>query len=266
MSDESARKTFLVALGVCLICAVMVATSVVLLRPRQQVNQELDKLKNILQAANLYTDDAAVKKTFQEKIRPLLVELTTGQIISEPPADKRLDPARFDSKAIARDPALSRTIPSADDLAHIGRQPKYMVVYEVVGNDQAGGVILPVYGKGLWSTLYGFIAFGPDLQTITGFIIYEHGETPGLGGEVDNPLWRAKWVGKRAFDDSGQLKIEVIKGKVDPTSPQSQYQIDGLSGATLTTRGIDQLVKFWLGENGYGPFLRNLQAKRMRNE
>ena len=114
MSSESARKTILVALGVCLVCSVLVSGSVVILRQRQQDNQELDKLKNILQAANLYTDDAAVKKTFQEKIRPQLVDLTSGQIVSEKTADKRLDPARFDLKAVARDPELSRTIPAAE--------------------------------------------------------------------------------------------------------------------------------------------------------
>jgi Na+-transporting NADH:ubiquinone oxidoreductase subunit C len=266
MSSESARKTVLVALGVCLVCSVLVSGSVVILRQRQQDNKELDKLKNILQAANLYTDDAAVKTTFREKIRPVLVDLTNGQIVSDAPADKRLDLVRFDLKAIARDPELSRTIPTAKDLAHIGRQPRYMVVYNVIENDQVAGLILPVYGKGLWSTMYGFIALKNDIQTVAGFIFYEHGETPGLGGEVDNPLWRAQWVGKQAFDKSGALKIEVIKGKVDPASPLARYQIDGLSGATLTTRGVDHLVKFWLGANGYEPLLNNLRAKAVVHE
>jgi Na+-transporting NADH:ubiquinone oxidoreductase subunit C len=266
MASESARRTILVALGVCLVCSVLVSGSVVILRQRQQDNKELDKLKNILQAANLYTDDAAVKKTFQEKIRPQLVDLTSGQVLNEKTADKRLDPARFDLKAIARDPELSRAIPTDKDLAHIGRQPNYMVVYNVVDDGQISALILPVYGKGLWSTMYGFIALKSDLQTVSGFIFYGHGETPGLGGEVDNPLWRAKWVGKQAFDDSGVLKIEVIKGKVDPVSPLARYQIDGLSGATLTTRGVDHLVKFWLGANGYEPLLNNLRAKVVAHE
>jgi len=266
MASESARKTILVALGVCIVCSVLVSGSVVILRQRQQDNKELDKLKNILQAANLYTDDASVKRTIQEKIRPVLVDLANGQILSESTGDKRLDPRRFDLKAIARDPELSRTIPAGKDLAHIGRQPKYMVVYNVIENGQVAGLILPVYGKGLWSTMYGFIALKNDLQTVTGFIFYEHGETPGLGGEVDNPLWRAKWVGKQAFNESGALKIEVIKGIADPASPLARFQIDGLSGATLTTRGVDHLVKFWLGSNGYEPFLNNLRAGAVAHE
>jgi Na+-transporting NADH:ubiquinone oxidoreductase subunit C len=141
-----------------------------------------------------------------------------------------------------------------------------MVIYQVMENEQVVRLILPVYGKGLWSTMYGFIALKNDLQMVTGFIFYEHGETPGLGGEIDNPRWRAKWIGKRAFDESGELKIEVVKGTIDPASPQAQYQVDGLSGATLTTRGVDNLVQFWLGENGYGPFLQNLRAKEVAHE
>jgi len=266
MPSESPRKTFLVALGVCLVCSVLVSSAVVGLRQRQQANKELDKLKNILLAADLYTNDAAVRQTFEAKIRPALVDLSSGRILSETPSDKRLDPIYFDVKAVARDPKLSRVIPSLDNLAGIGRRPNYMVIYQVMENERVARLILPVYGKGLWSTMYGFIALKNDLQTVTGFIFYEHGETPGLGGEIDNPLWRAKWIGKHAFDESGELKIKVIKGTVDPTNPQAQYQIDGLSGATLTTRGVDNLVHFWLGENGYGPFLQNLRAKEVGHE
>lgn len=266
MPSESPRKTFLVALGVCLVCSALVSTAVVGLRQRQQANKELDKLKNILLAADLYTEDATVRQTFDAKIRPALVDLSEGQILPETPADKRLDPINFDIKVIARDPKLSQAIPPAENLAGIGRRPGYMVIYQVMENKQVARLILPVYGKGLWSTMYGFIALKNDLQTVTGFIFYEHGETPGLGGEIDNPRWRAKWIGKRAFDESGELKIKVVKGTVDPASPQAQYQVDGLSGATLTTRGVDNLVQFWLGENGYGPFLQNLRGKEVAHE
>jgi len=122
-------------------------------------------------------------------------------------------------------------------------------------------IILPVYGKGVWSTMYGFIALNNDLTTVEGFSFYEHGETPGLGGEVDNPAWRRSWVGKKAFDDRGKVAIEVLKGAVDPLSPEAVHQIDGLSGASLTTRGVDKLVRYWLGEHGYGPYLGKLRRE-----
>jgi Na+-transporting NADH:ubiquinone oxidoreductase subunit C len=105
---------------------------------------------------------------------------------------------------------------------------------------------------------YG-LALADDLKTVKGFTFYEHAETPGLGGEVDNERWKKSWNGKQAFDTEGNLKLRVIKGIVDISRPEAQHQIDGLSGATLTSRGVDNLVSFWLGENGYGPLLKRLK-------
>jgi Na+-transporting NADH:ubiquinone oxidoreductase subunit C len=133
-----------------------------------------------------------------------------------------------------------------------------MVVYFIKENDKTEKIVLPVYGKGLWSTMFGFIALDKDLKTVKGFTFFQHGETPGLGGEVDNPRWKKIWNGKQAFDEGGNIRIKVIKGKVDASRPEAKYQIDGLSGATLTSRGVGNLVRFWLGENGYGPFLSRL--------
>ncbi|MOA31350.1 Na(+)-translocating NADH-quinone reductase subunit C [compost metagenome] len=113
-------------------------------------------------------------------------------------------------------------------------------------------------GYGLWSTLYGFLALKGDLNTVVGLGFYQHGETPGLGGEVDNPKWKALWNGKSLFDEQGQLAIQIIKGSVDAQSPNASHQVDGLAGATLTSKGVHNLLHFWLGENGFGPFLAKL--------
>jgi Na+-transporting NADH:ubiquinone oxidoreductase subunit C len=122
-------------------------------------------------------------------------------------------------------------------------------------------LILPIEGKGLWSTLYGFIALAPDATTIEGITFYEHGETPGLGGEIDNPSWKALWPGRRAFNDRGETAIEVIKGQAGPPA-EDPYRVDGLSGATLTGRGVSHLVRFWLSEDGFGPFLDQVRESR----
>ena len=110
----------------------------------------------------------------------------------------------------------------------------------------------------MWSTLYGFLALEADANTVVGLVFYEHAETPGLGGEVDNPVWKAKWVGKEVYDE-GDVAISIIKGSVDPSSSNAVHQVDGLSGATLTSRGVHNLLHFWLGDNGYKPFLTNLK-------
>ena len=128
--------------------------------------------------------------------------------------------------------------------------------------DEIRQLVLPVHGYGLWSTLYGFIALENDLNTIKGLRFYEQGETPGLGGEVDNPKWRQQWKGKRIFDDNGELKIQVIHGHVTHNDPEADYKVDGISGATLTSKGVSNLLRFWLGDRGFGPYLKKLRAER----
>ena len=135
------------------------------------------------------------------------------------------------------------------------------LVYEVVKDDEVEAIILPIEGMGLWSTLYGYIALDADVNTIEGITFYEHGETPGLGGEVDNPRWKALWPGRKAFDERGNVKIQVKKGPAGPPS-EDPYQVDGLSGATLTSRGVTNMLHFWLGEEGFGPYLDRLSEAR----
>ena len=118
-------------------------------------------------------------------------------------------------------------------------------------------MILPIEGYGLWSTLYGFIALEENGNDIYGLQFYQHGETPGLGAEVDNPRWKALWNGKKLRDDDGDLQITVAKA---PPAAGQDYYIDALAGATLTSRGVHNLVRFWMGEQGYGPFLERLKA------
>ncbi len=266
MSADSTKKTILVALGVCLVCSVLVSSAAVALSDVQEENKKIDKIKNILAAGDLLDESTDVRKVYQERIEAKLIELSSGKIIDEQNYTKELNPETFEIKKIALEPDLSETIQQGDDIAGIKRKPKNMVIYEVMKDKAVDKYILPIYGKGLWSTLYGFIALDTDLTTIKGFTFYEHGETPGLGGEVDNPKWKAIWKGKKAFDDNGNVAITVIKSTVDNSNPEAQYQVDGLSGSTLTTRGIDNLVKFWLSEKGYGPFLANLKGEKVNNE
>ena len=138
---------------------------------------------------------------------------------------------------------------------------RYAKVYLVREGDELRTLILPVHGYGLWSTLHGFLALRGNLQEVAGLQFYEHAETPGLGGEVDNPKWRDQWRGKRAFDAQGQPLLRVVKGKVAP-GPDEQHQVDGLAGATLTSNGVTNLLQFWLGEQGYGAYLKRLRETR----
>jgi len=261
MLNESPRKTIIVALGVCLVCSVLVSTAAVMLRGIQKENQRREKIRNILVAGDLFTEKSRMIDVYLEKVRSEIIDIQEGRPVVEETLDASIHPDRFDIESVARNPETSLALPVERDPAQLRRIPKYMVIYRVLEDGEFTKYILPIYGRGLWSTMYGFMALDRDLRTIQGFTFYEHGETPGLGGEVDSPRWKKIWVGKQAYDVEGRVRIEVVKGRVDRTRPEAIYQVDGLSGSTLTTRGVDRMVKFWLGDHGYGPYIRNQRGE-----
>ena len=249
MPADSVPKTIFVAVALCLVASLVVSATAVALRPVQEVNKLKDKQINILQVAGLYDPSKDVVEAFGA-FEPQVLEIASGTFTDA------FDAATFDDRAAADDPETS--IALTDDPASIGRQSKFVTVYLL--RDEAGAidkVIMPLHGYGLWSTLYGFIALEENGNDIFGLQFYEHAETPGLGAEVDNPRWKALWNGKKLADAEGNLAITVAK-TAPPAGPD--HHIDALAGATLTTVGIDNLVKFWMGESGYGPFLTKLKA------
>ena len=253
----SVRYILLFSAAVCGVAAIFVSTSAVTLKERQDVNKLLDKKKNVLQAAGLMTADekipaAEVEERFAS-FRPVVIDLATGEEAPE------IDPATFDQQKAKKDPARSKEAP--DNRALVFRLPDHALVYEVIGDDgQIEGVVIPIEGYGLWGTLYGFLALDADTRTVNGLAYYDHKETPGLGGEVDNPRWKALWPGRKALDESFQPKIEVIKGPAGPVA-EDPYRVDGLSGATITARGVTNMMDFWLGENGFGAYLELVRQR-----
>lgn len=251
---ESVVRTLTVALLVCLVCSVVVSAAAVALKPVQVTNQLQDKQRNILQIAGLYKEGVSVQEQFK-LVTPRLVDLRTGEF------SDATDPLTYDQQKAAKVPETSKRMDPKADIASIRRQAFYATVYVV--EDEQGEIetlILPIHGYGLWSTLYGFMALESDLKTVVGLGFYQHAETPGLGGEVDNPNWKRQWTGKVVYDESGDVDISVLKGSVDSNSPNAEHQVDGLAGATLTSRGVENLVRFWLGKDGFGEFLDHLRA------
>jgi len=252
-SNDSTVKTLVVAFSLSIVCAIFVSTAAVVLQPAQEINKTLDRKRNILAAAGMLEEGKSVEEQFSQ-VSTRLVDLRTGKFVED------MDPQDYDQRKAAKDPKASTSLSDEEDIANIGRREDYSLVYVV--QDPSGElekIILPVRGYGLWSTMYGFIALEQDANTVAGLGFYEHGETPGLGGEVDNPRWKAMWPGKQVYRD-GDVELGLIKGSVDPESDSAAWQVDGLAGATLTSRGVTNLVHFWLGENGFEPFLNNLQA------
>ena len=255
-NKESTSKTVMVALAVSLVSSVFVAGAAVSLKPVQVENRLLDKQRSILSIAGIGEGSLSrteVKNLFDQQITPHVLDLETGEYTDQ------FDPTQFDNLKAARDPKLSE--PLEDDPALIKRRERYTTVYTVEENGQLKSVILPIRGYGLWSTLHGFIALEKDLNTVVGLGFYQHAETPGLGGEVDNPKWKGLWPGKKLYNESGEPVIHIVKGGVDPSNPNAVHQVDALAGATLTSNGVDRLLQFWLGEQGFGPYLAKLRAQ-----
>lgn len=254
MSRDSNLKVLIVAFSLCLVCSILVSVAAVGLNDRQERNKAEEKKRNILLAAGLYDDTQSIDSQF-DKIQTRIVDLQTGSFRTD------IDVAGFDSRAAARDASTRYAIPTDRDVGGIKARSRYMDLYLIMENGALQQLILPVHGKGLWSTMYGFISLGDDFTTVKGFAFYEHGETPGLGGEIDNPSWKAQWNGKRIYDEAGALRIEVVKGTVDKNASEADYQADGLAGATLTARGVHNLLHYWLGEDGYKPLIERLKQE-----
>lgn len=252
-NKNSTKYTISVALALCIVCSIVVSTAAVMLKPAQQANKARDFKSNILSSAGLLEEGKSVDEIFNRRVDTRIVDLETGKFTDA------FSPEEYDQRQASRDVELSTSLDAERDLAKIGRQEHYAEVYLATDDQGKEILILPVRGYGLWGTLYGFLAVESDYNTVRGLTFYEHKETPGLGAEVDNPAWKAMWEGKQLYDENGDVAISVIKGKVDEDTPNAEYKVDGLSGATLTSRGVHNLLRFWLGESGYKPFLENLK-------
>lgn len=252
MAETHAAKPFYSVLVLAFVCSALVAGAAVGLRPKQEANRQRDRQKNILIAAGLYRNDVPLKDLFTH-IDTRLVDLETGEFV---PKDT-LDPQRYNQQQAPFTDGLGVAIPKELDSARLGRREKYSQVYLVEEEGSLSQVILPVRGKGLWSTMHAFVAVAADLSSIEGVSFYQHGETPGLGGEIENRNWQDSWRGKKIYKEDSSFGLGVTKGTAQ--GPDQEYLIDGLSGATLTTMGVDGLLQYWFGDHGYGPFLSRLQ-------
>jgi Na+-transporting NADH:ubiquinone oxidoreductase subunit C len=257
MQLNSVKYTIFFATIICTVCSIMVAVSAVALAARQETNRKVYKQRNVLMAAGIIKDGQKVSnqeviKVFNENIEMKLVDLKTGEYVTEG------DPAAYDQLHAREDPAQSE--PAAPNESSIKRVPKLGLVFQVMKDGTANAVVIPVEGYGLWGTLYGYLAFEHDANTIRGITYYDHKETPGLGGEVDNPKWKALWTGRKGYDEQGKPAIKVIKGMAGAVDA-APHSIDGLSGATITSNGVTHMMDFWLGENGYGPFLHKFREQ-----
>ncbi|WP_027966686.1 Na(+)-translocating NADH-quinone reductase subunit C [Halomonas halocynthiae] len=255
-SNDSIKKILTVAFALCIVCSIIVSTAAVALRSKQQQNMELDRKSNILAVAGLYEEGVNVEEVFRS-ITPRVVNLQTGEYSDQ------FDPQTYNSFEAAKDPAQSITLSGEKENAGLSRQEKFSTVYLVGDPESPDQIILPIRGQGLWGLMRGYLSVQGDGNTIEGITFYSHSETPGLGGEVDNPNWKSQWDGKEVYAEPGSLEaaISLVKG-----GASSETEVDALSGATLTSNGVTNLVRFWLGPQGFGEYLARFRSGVESNE
>lgn len=261
MQRDSIGNILRVSILLCLACSIGVSLAAVGWRDRQERNATLDRQKNVLLATGNFKPEELTREfiatEFEKHITTHYVKVGTDE---EVPVSALPDGKNYDPRAAAGSSDLQHKIPK-EYAAKLGIKAvaPYYAIYEIRQDGKIDSYVLPIHGNGLWSTMYGFLALEPDLTTIRGINFYEHGETPGLGGEIENPRWTALWHDKIAYNDSGKPQIQVIKGTVRDGAPGANHKIDGLAGATITSNGVEHAVNFWLSDAGFGEFLDELK-------
>ncbi len=244
-NKETVGKTLGFVFVVCLVCAALVSVSAIGLKPLQQANKLLDKQTKILEASGLLEKAGSdIVATYNKYVDAKMIDLETGAIIEG-------NTDMFDERSDARD--ASKSTKPKNDIAGLSRRADRAVIYLI--KDDSGHldtVVLPIVGSGLWDLMYGFVGLAPDLNTVQSVVYSDLKETPGLGAEVLNPKWKALWPGKKMYNEQGEPAIKLVKGGA---KAGDVHGVDALSGATLTSDGVTRTLRFWLGAEGYGPFV-----------
>jgi Na+-transporting NADH:ubiquinone oxidoreductase subunit C len=258
-SKESPIRALLTVLVTAVICSFFVSASVVVLRPIQLNNKLLERSGNVLALTGLLPSGDELG---DEQVLDLFKGLDARVVnIDDASLDSEFDPYTFDGRKAAADPELSVAVPPAEDLATLGRRSQYQTIYLVWKDGALDRVVLPIRGAGMWSMIYGYMSLQSDFNTIAGVMFYEQNETPGLGDQIATTHWQSKWVGKQLYDEAGEMLFRVSEGPVAEGASGADYQVDALTGATITANAVTALVRYWFGPNGYGPLL-----ERMRQE
>lgn len=228
-------KVIRFAVIVCLACSVCLSAAAIGLRERQEANLVFDMRRNILKSVDLYQagmGENEVNDAYERQIVGLVLN-PDGTVIE------------------GKDPST----------VNVEEEPDLLPIYERIEDGQVTAYTFPVSGKGLWSTLYGYFALDSDLNTVRGITFYKHGETPGLGGEIDKAWFQQNFVGKKVRNDAGDIvSVTVVKGHATDRHSDPEeltHYVDGISGATMTANGVTALIR--KGLERYEPYFERLR-------
>jgi len=255
MTNDSPLKAIVVVTLTALLCSILVTTSVIQLQPIQHAYKDLERNRFLVEVSGLTNNAAALSDRdvigLFQKLDARIINLDTGAF------DFVHNPDTFDSSEAAADLALSVAIPANLDIAKLNRRSRFITIFLVKDDSELKRMVLPIYGQGMWSKLYGFIALESDLNTIADVTFYEQAETAGIGDQILNPDWHALWRGRRLYDDAGTVRFDISHVRVNPSSPNDRFHVDAISGATVTTDAVSNMVNYWFGPHGYGPFFES---------
>lgn len=254
LPKDSTPKTLLVSLAVCLVCSFVVSAAAIWLRPLHRAHLEREQRALILEMLERQPGlSERLGGIDASDIETRIVNLDTGKEAHD------VDAATYDVRAAAIDPARSTPIPKARDFARIERRARWSRVYVIRHEGRIRSVILPIYGRGYGGLIYGYLALEGDLNTIAGVSFYEHAESPGIGDEITALEWRERWRGKRVRGTDGNVRIRVVDEETARADDDEAHRVDAIGGATRSSQGVGNMVRFWMGDDGFGPYLRSLK-------
>lgn len=226
MDVQSNKYTYVYSTSIALVVATVLALVATALKPAQSKNIEVEKKQNILTSLHVASDVTNAEKLYDDYITDSYTLNSKGDKVSD------IDPFTINLRDEMRKDPSERNLPA----------------FEAKKGDTTY-VVIPVYGKGLWGPIWGYVSFRkkdnveegqPHFNTIYGVMFDHKSETPGLGAEINQPFFMDQFNGKQVFDESGDfVSVEVVKGGADPSSP---YEVDGISGGTITSNGLEDML------------------------
>jgi len=243
LPNESRTKTIIVAFLLSGVCAGLVTTATVVLRPIQTQNRaaeeqlRLDQLLSSIPGMSEIVADAG-----GSALTSVVVDLTEGRAVEGLNSETL--------QAVLDDPGNWTQLAPEQDTAGIGARPDIAQIFILRDTDRISLLILPILGSGYNGPIRAMLALRGDMNTIAGLTITDQAETPGLGARIEEEDWQAQFAGKRLADEAGMLRFSVTRG-----SANTEYEVDGITGATRTSNAITRMVQFWVGPDGYGPLI-----------
>lgn len=236
--------------------AAMLASAALFLKPYQERNLQVEKMKDILSAANIKSTAEDAVAIYKERIKEEILVDFEGNINSIYSNGQFV---QGDKKAFDVDmPILMKEI--EDYKLKKGTVSPLLPIFHMVSEQGTDIFVVPVRGKGLWGPIWGHIAFDTDMNTIVGATFDHKGETPGLGAEINQDFFEHQFIGKKIFDENNEFKsITVVKGGVEnSTTVKPLHGVDAISGGTITSNGVSDMLRDCL--NNYIMYFQKIKA------